>query len=282
MDLNLIDIVARAPNAAPVVNAGTDQTIHLPSAATLTGAISDDGNPNGTISPTWSMVSGPAAMLFANPASPATTATFYQAGTYILRLQVSDSALSNYAQCQVTVLPIPQNTPPTVQAGPDQAAMIQADSHNNYLPLSLSLSGSVSDDGLPAYPGTTVTRWSITSGPGKVTFANAGALSTSATFTAYGTYILRLTASDSILPACDELTVRIKRPGDFDGSGLVDGSDFLIWQRNYNHGTVASHEPIVDANFSDPNYANAHGDANGDGRVDGSDFLIWQRNYNKP
>ena len=59
----------------------------------------------------------------------------------------------------------------------------------------------------------------------------------------------------------------------------MDGQDFLIWQRNYNHGTAASGAAIVDANFADPNYAKAHGDADGNGKVDGQDFLIWQQDY---
>ena len=48
--------------------------------------------------------------------------------------------------------------------------------------------------------------WSSVSGPGTVTFANANVLSTTATFSAAGTYVLRLTASDSLLTSTDDVT----------------------------------------------------------------------------
>src|SRR5207249_4644564 len=56
---------APAVNLAPVVNAGADQVITLPSIATLTGAASDDGLP-GVLTTTWSQVSGPGTVSFSN------------------------------------------------------------------------------------------------------------------------------------------------------------------------------------------------------------------------
>jgi len=48
-------------NQAPVVDAGPDQTITLPAAATLNGTVTDDGLPPGSpLTITWSSVSGPA------------------------------------------------------------------------------------------------------------------------------------------------------------------------------------------------------------------------------
>ncbi|RIK73505.1 MAG: hypothetical protein DCC67_17835 [Planctomycetota bacterium] len=49
---------------------------------------------------------------------------------------------------------------------------------------------------------------------------------------------------------------------DFDGSGLVDGNDFLIWQRNFGVGTTLS-----------------AGDANASGSVDAADLAIWKAQY---
>jgi len=48
-------------NLPPVVNAGLDQVITLPSSANLTGVAIDDGQPNppGVLTTTWSAVSGP-------------------------------------------------------------------------------------------------------------------------------------------------------------------------------------------------------------------------------
>jgi uncharacterized protein (DUF1800 family) len=94
------------------------------------------------------------------------------------------------------------NQPPSVNAGPDQ---------NVTLPASASLSGSASDDGLPAPPNLTRT-WSKTTGLGTVTFGNPNALSTTATFSGAGTYVLRLTVSDGAITRFDELTVTVNPP----------------------------------------------------------------------
>ena len=73
----------------------------------------------------------------------------------------------------------------------------------------VKLNGTVTDDGLPA-GGALTTTWTKVSGPGAVTFADAGAASTSATFSEAGIYVLRLTASDSELTSSDELTVTVE------------------------------------------------------------------------
>jgi hypothetical protein len=53
------------------------------------------------------------------------------------------------------------------------------------------------------------TTWSKVSGPGTVSFANASASSTTATFGQAGTYVLRLAASDGSLQATDDLTITV-------------------------------------------------------------------------
>jgi hypothetical protein len=83
-------------NLAPVVNAGPDQTITFPAAAALTGTASDDGLPSGTLTVTWSMVSGPGTVSFVNPNSLNALATFSVAGNYTLRLTATDGALQTY------------------------------------------------------------------------------------------------------------------------------------------------------------------------------------------
>jgi hypothetical protein len=49
---------------------------------------------------------------------------------------------------------------------------------------------------------------------------------------------------------------------DFNNDGVVNGRDFLIWQRGFGTGTT-----------------NAQGDANSSGTVDGADLTIWQNLY---
>ena len=90
---------ASATNQPPVVNAGANQTITLPSAATLQGTVSDDGlpNPPGAVTTAWSEFSGPGTVTFANAAAVNTTASFSASGTYDLRLTANDGALSSSA-----------------------------------------------------------------------------------------------------------------------------------------------------------------------------------------
>ncbi|MGH8968958.1 MAG: PKD domain-containing protein, partial [Actinomycetes bacterium] len=104
--------------------------------------------------------------------------------------------------------PVP-NTAPTANAGQNESVVF---------PNAASLTGSVSDDGLPNPPATVTHQWSKVSGPGTVTFGNSAALSTTATFSVAGTYVLRLTANDSALTGTDEVTVTSTEPG---GGGQV-------------------------------------------------------------
>ena len=77
------------------------------------------------------------------------------------------------------------------------------------LPNALTLAGSVSDDGLPQPPGTVTVAWSQVSGPGTVTFGDAGSLTSTAAFSAAGSYTLRLTANDGALSGTDEVVVTV-------------------------------------------------------------------------
>ena len=98
------------------------------------------------------------------------------------------------ASCSLTAA----NQAPTVSAGPDQTIA---------LPESAVLDGTVSDDGKPDPPGALATTWSQVSGPGTVTFADASAVDTTATFSSAGNYVLRLAADDSEQTALDEVTI---------------------------------------------------------------------------
>ena len=70
----------------------------------LNGSVTDDGLPaDGTLTSTWSKVSGPGTVTFADPSSASTTATFSAEGVYELQLTGSDSALSAADKVTVTV-----------------------------------------------------------------------------------------------------------------------------------------------------------------------------------
>jgi hypothetical protein len=90
-------------NSAPVVYAGPDQVIKLPSAAPLYGQATDDGLPAGsTLTMAWSKVSGPGPVSF----SPQMTAVaFTTPGTYVLRLTATDGLLSASDDVMIVVNP---------------------------------------------------------------------------------------------------------------------------------------------------------------------------------
>lgn len=80
-------------NQKPSVAAGADQSITLPAKATVTAAATDDGLPNNSLSYQWSVVSG-SGVTFTNAAAASTQVSFGAAGSYTLRLTVSDGALN--------------------------------------------------------------------------------------------------------------------------------------------------------------------------------------------
>jgi hypothetical protein len=53
-------------NVAPIVSAGSNLAVTLPGVASLTGTVTDDGKPNGTVTTTWSKVNGPGTVSFAD------------------------------------------------------------------------------------------------------------------------------------------------------------------------------------------------------------------------
>jgi RHS repeat-associated protein len=186
-------------NQPPQVSAGLDISLPFGTPASLGGVGSDDGLPAGTLSFQWSAVSGPGAVLFVDSAQASTSATFSASGTYQLRLTASDGVLQSVDELTVTVGP--QNAPPVVSAGPDVAVTLPANS--------LTLSGSASDDSLPA--GILNVNWSVVSGSG-VSLSSPASLTTVATFPSAGTYVLRLSASDGSLSSFDDVQVIVNQP----------------------------------------------------------------------
>ena len=171
----------------------------MPAGATLSGTADDDGQPTNQLTSTWSKVGGPGTVVFNNINDLNATATFDQPGTYTLRLTADDGQLSATDDVIITVNPAPPgNQAPSVNAGPDQ---------NITLPANANLSGTANDDGQPNNQLTTT--WSKVSGPGNVTFGDASALNTTATFSQDGSYVLRLTADDSQLSSTDDITVLV-------------------------------------------------------------------------
>ncbi|MFP2930867.1 PKD domain-containing protein [Pyxidicoccus sp. 3LG] len=190
-------------NQPPVVSAGDNQTVSLPDAlAILNGSVTDDGLPQGAaVTITWEKASGPGPVGFARDAQGRTTARFTVAGDYVLRLSANDTERVSSSIVQVKVLPDLSNQAPGVGvSAPVRVAY----------PGPALLTGSVSDDGLPA-TGTLTVAWTKESGPGTVTFTRPDQATTQATFSAGGTYGLRLTADDGALSTSVLVTIEVLR-----------------------------------------------------------------------
>jgi len=195
-ELNYIEITH--DNAAPTVDAGSNQDVNLPNNASLDGTVNDDGWPDypGNLTTTWTKDSGPGTVTFGDASAVDTTAAFSVSGVYVLRLTADDGDLTDYDTCTVSA-----NSAPTVEAGNNETITWPTDQVN--------LDGTVNDDGYPDPPGTLTTTWTKQSGPGTVTFDNANAVDTTATFSTSGTYVLRLTADDGALTDYDEVTITV-------------------------------------------------------------------------
>ena len=112
-----------------------------------------------------------------------------------------------------------------------------------------TLDGTISDiDGDPL---TAV--WTLVSGPAPVSFVNSNALNTVVTFGVAGTYTFRLTASDGVTSAFDEVVINVQDGTDSDSDGMADS-----WEVS---------------NFGGTGGSNGNGDQDGDGFIDLHEFL---------
>lgn len=181
-------------NQAPQVNAGADQTIQLPTnTATLSGSATDAAG--STLTYTWT-VDPTDGVTIADADAAETEVTFTAAGTYTFTLTVSDGTANGTDTVVVTVEEAAANAAPAVQAGDDQTIQLPTNE--------VQLSGSATDA-----DGDTLT-YAWTSDPQGVTFADAAAAATTATFPGEGTYTLTLTASDGETTGSDSLTVVVQ------------------------------------------------------------------------
>jgi PKD repeat protein len=150
------------------------------------------------LNPDWTLGAG-------SPAIDAGTAFFQWQGETVLNLPPTSyqGSAPDLGAFESGGGPAP-NTPPTVDAGADQTITLPADA---------PLDGTVSDDGRPNPPGALTTVWGVDSGPGSVTFANANAVDTRASFATAGAYVLRLTANDGALSASDTVQITVQAAG---------------------------------------------------------------------
>jgi hypothetical protein len=99
----------------------------------------------------------------------------------------------------------PINTPPVISGLNNQTLTLPI--------VTLNLTPTVTDDGLPAPPGALTYAWTQVSGSG-LTFSSPNSKNTTVTFGATaGVYTLRLTVSDSALSTSRDITVNVNAVG---------------------------------------------------------------------
>jgi PKD repeat protein/glucose/arabinose dehydrogenase len=92
-------------NKAPSVDTGLAQTLVFGSPVTLKGTVSDDGLPSGILTSIWSRVRGPGTVTFSAPTAATTGATFSQLGTYMFKLEATDTVLTGSKNGIITLNP---------------------------------------------------------------------------------------------------------------------------------------------------------------------------------
>ena len=102
------------------------------------------------------------------------------------------------------------NQAPVVNAGPDVTVLVTA---------AATLAGTATDDGLPS---PLTIQWSQFSGPGTTSFAAPNQAATTATFSAAGSYTLRLSANDGEFTTTDTCVVTVQPSGGGGGGGTVE------------------------------------------------------------
>jgi fibronectin type 3 domain-containing protein len=129
------------------------------------------------------------------------TPVAHRSGAATIAVTVSDGETAFSRSFNITVRPV--NWPPIVDAGSDRAVRT---------PAVLTLSGSVSIQGVSDASALFTMSWSKVSGPGSATFGSSNNLTSTVSFSAPGEYVLRLTASDGERFAADDVIVEVLPP----------------------------------------------------------------------
>jgi RHS repeat-associated protein len=169
------------------INISGNTSVTMPNTLQLNGTVSDStGLPTSL---TWSKVSGPGTVTFANPNQTVTTAAFGDVGSYVLQLSASDATgNSGSVQWPVTVYP-PNQDPQGWVASPAYGSTV-----TGIVPITLAPGVSLQSGILVYYPATNANSVTVlnanTTGSGQI-----GTLDT--TVLANGTYWIQLQATDT-------------------------------------------------------------------------------------
>ena len=248
-----------SPPSPPTANAGPDQAVTTGATVQLDGSGSSD--PGGNPSYQWTQTAGPNVTLSSSTAVKPTFTAPSSATTLTFQLVVTDGSQSSQPDTvKITVSP---PSPPTANAGPDQAVTTGAT-------VQLDGSGSSDPGGNPSY------QWTQTAGP-NVTLSSSTAVKP--TFTAPSsattlTFQLVVTdGSQSSQPDTVKITVSPPSPPtanagpdqavttgatvQLDGSGSSDpgGNPSYQWTQTAGPNVTLSSSTAVKPTFTAPSSA---------------------------
>jgi hypothetical protein len=181
-----ITVNAAVVNQPPVANAGSNQTIQLPtSTVSLTGSGTDA---SGTITAyAWTKSSGPAGGVISSPAAANTNITGLVQGVYVYKLTLTDNlGDTGSATVQITVNAAVVNQPPVANAGANQTIQLPTST------VSLTGSGTDASGTITAY------AWTKSSGPAGGVISSPAAANTNITGLVQGVYVYKLTLTDNL------------------------------------------------------------------------------------
>lgn len=180
-----VTITVSGANQAPVVSAGSDQTITLPTSSVTMNATASDAD--GTISTRlWTKISGPAGGTISAPGSNITQITgLTNVGTYTFRFTATDNlGLSSFDEVNITVQQQAFVGIPTV------AVNVKATIKTS---TTIKAYANDSDGTIVAY------AWSQLNGPAPVFFSPNNTAQTEVTgMTVNGVYTFRITVTDNV------------------------------------------------------------------------------------
>jgi dienelactone hydrolase len=181
------------PPVVPVVNAGLDKIVTLPSSSVaITGTASDQGG--SIVSYTWTKISGGTCTLSGTTSASLKISGLTKSDAFVFRLTATDNdGYSSYDEVKVVV-----NVKPVSDAGADKSVMLPMSA-----PIYLNGSGTDADGTITGY------LWSKYSGP-NVLVENSKTASLKINKLYEGTYVFKLQVTDNNgVKAFDYVTITV-------------------------------------------------------------------------
>ena len=220
-----------AATRAPVVSAGSNQTITLPGTVVLNGAVTDAGYPVGTMTTAWARLSGPGNVIFANDQAAQTTASFSTFGTYVLSLTANNGTLSSTATTTITVNQAA--AAPVTNSSTSPPASNPTGALDQTLRINAGGSGFTEASGLRFTTDIYYEGGSTFSAPGPITFTNRADLYNTQR---YGNFTYRVPVKNGLWAVSFDFAELVftgpgKRVFDVYINGVIVSAGYDVWAR---------------------------------------------------